>query len=137
MDKNSFICDGCGKEYPIEEAIDINTPNLTGIVMCKNCTKNDDMNEENELSEELTKRIKSQFEENIKVKFEQDKKKVYEIKLMAIEFAKYILNQKITKRTSMNESEEYWPSEFQLMLGELLKNGDDVFSEFIKKQIYE
>jgi len=39
---NKFICDGCSKEYPIKEAVDVNTPNLAGIVMCKSCTKNTD-----------------------------------------------------------------------------------------------
>lgn len=36
--KNNFVCDGCGKEYPIEDiGSEVNTPQLAGIVMCKYC----------------------------------------------------------------------------------------------------
>lgn len=41
--KNYFICDGCGKEYPIEDSIDVNTPNLSGVVICRDCIEDRDL----------------------------------------------------------------------------------------------
>ena len=43
---DSFICDGCGKKYSIKElSREINTPQLAGIVMCKNCINETKLNE--------------------------------------------------------------------------------------------
>lgn len=32
-----FICDGCGNKYLLDNAVEINTPNLAGITLCKKC----------------------------------------------------------------------------------------------------
>ena len=43
---DSFICDGCGKKYDIKDlSREINTPQLAGIVMCKNCINETKLNE--------------------------------------------------------------------------------------------
>ena len=63
---------------------------------------------------------------------------VKETKNVAIEFVKKVLNSKIKVIKSGHigkeeNAEEYWPEEFQLMLGEILKNGDKIFDKFIKE----
>lgn len=70
-----------------------------------------------------------------------------EAKDIAIEFVKTVLESKITVqrqgRIASNESvaeedssEKYWPKEFQLMLGQMMKSGDEIFNEFIEEKYY-
>ncbi len=62
--ENKFICDGCGMEYPIEDSIDVNVPNLSGIVMCRDCMENRDLRL-NELTKNLVasqKPLDSEFQ---------------------------------------------------------------------------
>ena len=51
---------------------------------------------------------------------------------LAIEFAKYILSMQITKAKSSIDLETYTPPEFNLLKGELIVNGSDLFQQFIK-----
>jgi hypothetical protein len=53
---------------------------------------------------------------------------------IAIEFAKYLFSSKITKYKSISKLEKYIPPEFNLMKGELIKNGNNVFKEFLKQR---
>lgn len=61
-----------------------------------------------------------------------------ESKKIAIEFAKYICQTKITKASDIVDMDgiktpiTYWPHEFELILGELIKNEDVIFDNFIK-----
>lgn len=58
-----------------------------------------------------------------------------EAKDIAIEFAKYMFKKKIHVARSMNDVEEYWPHEFQIILGELIKDTDgNNFNDFIEEQ---
>lgn len=53
---------------------------------------------------------------------------------LAIEFAKYLFSTEITKHTSMENSVKYIPSEFNLMKGNLIKNGEELFKLFLKER---
>lgn len=53
---------------------------------------------------------------------------------LAIEFAKYLFSTEITKHTSMKDSVKYIPSEFSLMKGDLIKNGEELFKLFLKER---
>ena len=58
----------------------------------------------------------------------------FKVKIYAIEFAKYLLNRKITTyRGFNNKPEERVSPDSQLLLGELNKNGEDVYDEFLKQ----
>lgn len=68
--KNKFICDGCGKEYLIEDiGYEINTPQLAGIVMCKyceiECKLKRFINEQQELDQEFQEILNEHFDELI------------------------------------------------------------------------
>lgn len=56
-------------------------------------------------------------------------------KEVAIEFAKYLMQQKVSRVTAGCLSEtnvaEYLPREYQLMHGNLIQNGSDLFDEFL------
>ena len=41
LEFDSFVCDGCGEVFTNEESIEVSTPQLAGIVMCKECMKED------------------------------------------------------------------------------------------------
>jgi hypothetical protein len=60
-----------------------------------------------------------------------------ECKKVAIAFATHLLQSKICKCTkgSLGETikEEYWPPEYQLLLGEIIKN-ENLFNKFIKEE---
>ena len=53
---------------------------------------------------------------------------------LAVEFAKYLFSTEITKHTSMENSVKYIPSEFNLMKGNLIKNGEELFKLFLKER---
>lgn len=53
---------------------------------------------------------------------------------LAIEFAKYLFSTEIIKHTSMENSVKYIPSEFNLMKGNLIKNGEELFKLFLKER---
>ena len=53
---------------------------------------------------------------------------------LAIEFAKYLFSTEISKHTSMENSVKYIPSEFNLMKGNLIKNGEELFKLFLKER---
>lgn len=53
---------------------------------------------------------------------------------LAIEFAKYLFSTEISKHTSMENSVKYIPSEFNLMKGNLIKNGKEMFNQFLKER---
>ena len=55
-----------------------------------------------------------------------------ESKKIAIEFAKYLSQQTLTKSCSMDDKEIYWPKTYQLMYGDLLKNSDNIFDNFLE-----
>ena len=50
-----------------------------------------------------------------------------------LEFTKYLLSKKITKAKSISDLEEYLPKEFQLLLGELMRNGKELISEWFEQ----
>ena len=50
-----------------------------------------------------------------------------------LEFTKYLLSKKITKTKSISDLEEYLPKEFQLLLGELMRNGKELISEWFEQ----
>ena len=56
-----------------------------------------------------------------------------ELKNIAIEFAKWMFSQEITKCRSMTESESYIPKEFNLMKGELMVAGESLLEQFLKE----
>lgn len=53
---------------------------------------------------------------------------------LAIEFAKYLFSTKVTKHTSMKDSIVYTPPEFNLMKGDLIKRGKELFYQFLKER---
>lgn len=62
-----------------------------------------------------------------------------ECKQVAIEFVKHLLQAKVTKCTNgsigtTRVEEEYWPTEYQLLLGELVRNSDKLFNKFIEEE---
>jgi hypothetical protein len=96
--------------------------------------------------EQLVKRFK-EIDDNVNLK-EIDSAKEYcirlytaqaqECKQVAIEFAKHILQSKITKCTegsigTTRIQEEYWPAEYQILLGELARNADSTFNKFLEE----
>ena len=50
-----------------------------------------------------------------------------------LEFTKYLLSKKITKAKNISDLEEYLPKEFQLLLGELMRNGKELISEWFEE----
>jgi hypothetical protein len=50
-----------------------------------------------------------------------------------LEFTKYLLSKKITKARSILDLEEYLPKEFQLLSAELIINGKELISEWLKQ----
>ena len=50
-----------------------------------------------------------------------------------LEFTKYLLSKKITKAKSISDLEEYLPKEFQLLSGELMRNGKELISEWFEQ----
>jgi hypothetical protein len=50
-----------------------------------------------------------------------------------LEFTKYLLSKKITKAKNISDLEEYLPKEFQLLLGELMRNGKELISEWFEQ----
>ena len=50
-----------------------------------------------------------------------------------LEFTKYLLSKKITKAKSISDLEEYLPKEFQLLLGELMRNSKELISEWFEQ----
>lgn len=54
-------------------------------------------------------------------------------KEIAIEFAKYLMEQKVSKIRSADETESYIPHEYSLMRGNLELHGSEMFDEFIDK----
>ena len=53
---------------------------------------------------------------------------------VAIEFAKYMLSQTITKHTSPSTSSTYTPLESKILKGELEFRGEDIYEQFLKEQ---
>lgn len=62
---------------------------------------------------------------------EQNKNKYSEEEVL--EFIKYLLSKKVTKARNVSDLEEYLPKEFQLLSGELTKNGKDLLLEWSKQ----
>ena len=54
-----------------------------------------------------------------------------------ISFAKYLLSKKVTKAKSISDLEEYLPKEFQLLSGELMRNGKELISEWLEQYYNE
>jgi len=52
-----------------------------------------------------------------------------------LNFTKYILSKKITIARSSSDLEEYLPKEFQLLSGELMKNGKELISQWLEQSI--
>jgi len=52
---------------------------------------------------------------------------------LAIKFAEWMLSKNITRLFSMQNQIEYRPIEFNLLKGELLKNGKELYQEFLKE----
>jgi hypothetical protein len=52
----------------------------------------------------------------------------------AIEFAKYLFSREITRNSSKEDEMVYTPPEFNLMKGDLIKNGKELFNQFIKEK---
>jgi hypothetical protein len=50
-----------------------------------------------------------------------------------LEFTKYLLSKKVTKAKSISDLEEYLPKEFQLLSGELMRNGKELISEWFEQ----
>jgi hypothetical protein len=56
---------------------------------------------------------------------------------IAIEFAKYICQTKISKESDILDIDgnkqltSYWPHEFELILGQLVIKGDEIFDNFL------
>lgn len=57
--------------------------------------------------------------------------KSYNVKEKAISFAKFLMKKKLHRGRSMYDTEIYWPKQYNAMLGELAKNGDKLYKEFI------
>jgi len=52
-------------------------------------------------------------------------------KNVCMEFGKFLFNQRATRCSSPTNCVKYWPSEFQLMLGNLMKDAS-LYDEFLK-----
>ena len=57
-----------------------------------------------------------------------------ELENLAIEFAISLLSKSVIKRYSVDKCEEYTPKEFDLLKGELLLNGKELFETFKKEK---
>jgi len=55
-----------------------------------------------------------------------------DVRELAIDFAKYLMEQSIRKHTSFDEFIDYVPNEYKLMNGSLIKDGELMFDSFIK-----
>jgi len=53
---------------------------------------------------------------------------------IAIEFAKYLFSSEITRNPSKEDEMVYTPPEFNLMKGNLIKNGKELFNNFLKER---
>jgi len=53
---------------------------------------------------------------------------------LAIEFAKYLFSSEIRRNTSKENEMVYTPPEFNLMKAELIKNGKELFNNFLKER---
>lgn len=53
---------------------------------------------------------------------------------LAIEFAKYLFSREITRNPSKEDEMVYTPPEFNLMRGNLIKNGKELFNNFLKER---
>jgi len=54
-------------------------------------------------------------------------------KQIAIEFAKYLMEQKVSRARSIDDVEEYLPKEYSLMRGNLEVNGGELYDEFFSE----
>lgn len=54
-----------------------------------------------------------------------------EIEKHSIEFTKTLLNCTVSAAKSINNIKEYYPKEYQLLLGELELNGKEIFEDYI------
>jgi hypothetical protein len=54
---------------------------------------------------------------------------------LAVEFAKYLFSRKITRNSSKEDEMVYTPPEFNLMKGDLIKNGKELFNNFLKERM--
>ena len=50
-----------------------------------------------------------------------------------LNFTKYMLSKKVTVARSISDLEEYLPKEFQLLSGELMRNGKELISEWFEQ----
>jgi len=55
------------------------------------------------------------------------------IKTVAIEFAKYLMEQKVSKARSIDDVEEYLPKEYSLMRGNLEIKGEELYNQFLNE----
>jgi len=55
------------------------------------------------------------------------------VKTHALGFAKELFSTEITKTETLGKEIEYHPVEFNLMLGELEKNGEELFNNYLEK----
>jgi hypothetical protein len=56
-----------------------------------------------------------------------------EVRETAIEFAMYLMTKSVNKASFSGEVEEYNPKEFQLAIGNLLNEGNEIYGDFIKE----
>jgi hypothetical protein len=54
---------------------------------------------------------------------------------LAVEFAKYLFSREITRNSSKEDEMVYTPPEFNLMKGDLIKNGKELFNNFLKERM--
>lgn len=57
------------------------------------------------------------------------------VKEIAIEFAKYLMERTVRKHTSFVEFIDYVPNEYKLLNGELILSGSELYDEFINTMI--
>lgn len=50
----------------------------------------------------------------------------------ALQFAAYLMTKKIQKQTFAGHVEEYTPKEFDLILGNILIEGDSLYAKYVK-----
>ena len=76
---------------------------------------------------------KAKYSSDASIAFNPGKLQAEECRSIAIDFAKYILNSEVTTTTCMLTSEKYYPKEYALMQGQLLKDGINMFNKFIEE----
>lgn len=86
--------------------------------------------------------VKSKFEEAFKdIIIENQGLKLYKdneakrFEGIAIEFAKYLFSSEITRNPSKEDEMVYTSPEFNLMKADLIKNGKELFNNFLKERI--